>query len=137
MQNSYSYYVRRTARLAFKLVVNLALFYYLTKHLLQEDNEEVVENKNGEAEGEDEVDVPEQMPEDAIFIPLWFPKEKPQHLYKGSDPEWQSAVTFSKDREKVKKVKRTSCALVGWDSRSILKSLQRTLSIRWFEKLIT
>ena len=49
---------------------------------------------------EEDVDIPEEMPEDALFIPLWFARKKPKTFYKGTDPEWQSFVDFSKDRKR-------------------------------------
>ena len=60
----------------------------------------------GEAEGaeededEDEVEVPDTIPEDAYFIPLGFARQRPQTYYKGSDPEWQSFLEFSKDKKR-------------------------------------
>ena len=67
-----------------------------------EPSGEVVEK--GE-EDEDEVDIPEEMPEDAIFIPLGFTHQRPREYYKGSDPEWQSFIEFRKDREREKAVR--------------------------------
>ena len=45
------------------------------------------------------------MPEDAIFIPLGFTRQRPQTYYKGSDPEWQSFLEFRRDRDKEKAVR--------------------------------
>ena len=61
-----------------------------------------VEGKDVEVTDADEedVDIPEEMPEDALFIPLWFARKKPKTFYKGTDPEWQSFVDFSKDRKR-------------------------------------
>lgn len=56
-------------------------------------------------EGEDEVDIPENMPEDAIFIPLGFTRQRPETFYKGTDPEWQSFIEYRKDREREPAVK--------------------------------
>ena len=63
----------------------------------ESENSKAVETKDSE---EDDADVPEEMPEDALFIPLWFAREKPKTFYKGTDPEWQSFVDFSKDRKR-------------------------------------
>ena len=52
------------------------------------------------AEHESEVVVPDEPPEDAWFIPLGWARQCPPVLYKGSDPEWQSFVAFSKDRQR-------------------------------------
>ena len=58
--------------------------------------------KEGEEEAgnEDVVLVPEEIPDDAIFIPLGFTRQRPQTYYKGSDPEWQSFIEFRKDRRR-------------------------------------
>lgn len=56
------------------------------------------------------------MPEDALFIPLGFTRQRPLEFYKGSDPEWQSFVEFRKDREKEKAVRSMylpGCVLMG------------------------
>lgn len=58
-------------------------------------------------EGKDESDefqLPDEMPEDATFVPLWIPKESPPYSYKGSDPEWQGYLAFANDRKKAKQV---------------------------------
>ena len=44
--------------------------------------------------------------EDAFFIPFSWPKELPRTYYRGSDPEWQEYVKFSRDEEKHKDVQR-------------------------------
>ena len=44
---------------------------------------------------DDEVQVPETMPEDAFFIPLGLVRQCPPTHYKGNDPEWQSFVEFN------------------------------------------
>lgn len=63
---------------------------------------------------EDDVQVPETMPEDAFFIPLGLVRQRPQTHYKGSDPEWQSFVEFAKDRERPAAVRSTlASSLVG------------------------
>ena len=109
-------------------VINLTLFgalYYLV--LADDDEEEVpaqqegskgedkwtlakggqeVTEVGGEGKGEgveedeEEVLVPDTIPEDAYFIPLGFARQRPQTYYKGSDPEWQSFIEFSKDRKR-------------------------------------
>ena len=56
-------------------------------------------------EGEDEVDIPENIPEDAIFIPLGLTRQRPETFYKGTDPEWQSFIEYRKDREREPAVK--------------------------------
>lgn len=70
-------------------------------------NGEKAEGEGGEggAEDEDRVEIPETMPEDAIFIPFGFTRQRPRSYYKGSDPEWQSFLAFSKDRDRGKAVR--------------------------------
>ena len=69
--------------------------------------------ENGEQaeEGEVEVNVPETMPEDAIFIPLGLARQRPETFYKGSDPEWQSFIEYRKDREREPAIKSRSNSL--------------------------
>ena len=61
---------------------------------------EPLEGGDSKKTEDEEVDVPEEMPEDALFIPLGIARQKPQTFYKGTDPEWQSFVDFSKDRKR-------------------------------------
>ena len=63
-----------------------------------EEQGEQVEDEGGE--GEEEITVPEQAPEGAWFIPLGWARECPPSFYKGHDPEWQSFVEFSQDRQR-------------------------------------
>ena len=58
-----------------------------------------------EDEDEDDVQVPENMPEDAFFIPLGLVRQLPHTHYKGSDPEWQSFVEFGRNRERTTAVR--------------------------------
>ena len=60
-----------------------------------------------EKQDEDDVQVPEVMPEDALFIPLGKVRQLPETQYKGSDPEWQSFVEFGQDRERPAAVRST------------------------------
>lgn len=66
---------------------------------------EAVKDEEAEKVAEEDVDVPEEMPEDAIFIPCGFAHQKPQTFYKGTDPEWQSFVDFSKDRNRTQLIR--------------------------------
>ena len=52
------------------------------------------------------VELPDELPEDAIFIPLSWGKRRPPVYYKGTDPEWQNYVKFSHDKKKVNLVRR-------------------------------
>ena len=54
---------------------------------------------------EDDQMVPDEQPEDAIFIPVGWPRQLPRVFYKGSDPEWQSFLKFAGDMGKPPAVK--------------------------------
>ena len=58
------------------------------------------EEDAGSGEEEPEAQVPETMPEDAVFIPLGLTRQRPVTFYKGSDPEWQSFLEFKRDRKR-------------------------------------
>ena len=60
-----------------------------------------------EVAGEDDEDdiIPEELPDDALFIPIGWPRQGPQTYYKGSDPEWQSFIEFARDQKRVKNCK--------------------------------
>ena len=109
----------------YPLVISLGLSYYLWG-LLDLEEEQTVDKAgalskrqpedgdkaNDGAQGDDKVDeddvqVPETMPEDAIFIPLGFVRQRPHTPYSGSDPEWQSFVEFRKDRKRALAVQGT------------------------------
>lgn len=71
----------------------------------EEDDEDEDDEDDGEPEEEDDAEgeegpVPEPIPEDAIFIPLGLVRQRRTSYYKGSDPEWQSFVEFSRDRKR-------------------------------------
>lgn len=68
------------------------------------------EDEDGdEDEDEDEEDlVPEKMPDDALFIPLGLAHQRPQTYYKGTDPEWQSFLTFASDHNRNYQVRSRS-----------------------------
>jgi hypothetical protein len=69
--------------------------------------DDTLTNEGREVEDEedsDEVHIPEELPEDAIFIPLGLARKLPPALYKGSDPEWASFVEFSNDQKRKKEV---------------------------------
>ena len=60
-----------------------------------------------EEDGNDDSIVPKEQPEDAMFIPLGWPRKLPQVYYKGSDPEWQSFLEFARNMDKAPAVKRS------------------------------
>ena len=57
-------------------------------------------------EDEDDI-VPEEQPDDALFIPCGWPQKKPREYYKGTDPEWQSFHEFALNAERMRHVKGT------------------------------
>ena len=98
--------------LAFQVVV----WYF---DLLKDDGEGAVkakgaapvkelQEKDERVQEEEEVEIPDATPEDAVFIPLGLTRQRPQEFYKASDPEWQSFVEFRKDRSREKAV-RSNC----------------------------
>ena len=64
---------------------------------------------------EDDVQVPETMPDDAFFIPLGFVRQLPHTHYKGSDLEWQSFVELGRDRERTTAVRSRFASTPFWD----------------------
>ena len=116
--------IRRAGEILGKITFYIVCGWYILDRVLEEDSEEekakagaklppkalknVSENDATDREEEEEKDIqlPVTMPEDAVFIPLWFPKEKPHYFYKGSDPEWQNYATLAKDEEKCKQLQR-------------------------------
>lgn len=62
--------------------------------------------KEGE-EKEEDFQIPDEIPEDAIFVPLGFARQLPRTFYKGTDPEWQSFIEFSKDKKRSQLVRST------------------------------
>jgi len=64
-------------------------------------------------EKEEDVQIPDEMPEDAIFVPLGFARQLPQTFYKGTDPEWQSFIEFSKDKKRSQLVRSTYSLILG------------------------
>lgn len=121
---------RRVLRFATKFIVTASLFWIVSGYLADAFEEEEdqsgpettttsiaagaqapsdgVERKQvAEAEQVEEilVNLPDEMPEDAIHLPLWFrQRQVPATPYKESDPEWQGYVKFSRDNKKKKAV---------------------------------
>ena len=82
---------------------------------LEESKQDGNEETKGDVEDEEnEAEIPEEMPEDAIFIPLGFTRQRPPTFYRGSDPEWQSFLEFRKDHDKEKAVRSISSLLFLW-----------------------
>lgn len=69
-----------------------------------DDDDDDEEEEEEDDEGE-EGSIPEAIPEDALFIPLGLIRQRRPAFYKGSDPEWQSFVEFSRDRNRAQLVR--------------------------------
>ena len=90
-------------------------------------NDGAQENKKVD---EDDVQVPETMPEDAFFIPLGLIRQRPHTHYNASDPEWQSFVEFGKDRERPPAVRSRSASPLYRDQHLMLYQRSwQTLSV--------
>ena len=103
-------------------VASISGFFYLRQLLDEAQEEEVSPHPNavqsktvteeleaGEDEevgvqadenGEDDIEIPSEPPEDSWFIPMGLARQRPQTFYKGNDPEWQSFVEFSHDKKR-------------------------------------
>lgn len=75
---------------------------------------------------EDDIQVPDVMPENAIFIPLGFPRQLPRTFYKGTDPEWQSFMEFSKDKKRSLLIRNDLVGMIGHHLGN-MKSFQKQL----------
>ena len=71
----------------------------------EEDGEESEEEEEDDDDDEDSI-VPDEQPEDAIFIPLGLVRQCDKTYYKSSDPEWRSFVEFAVNKERNEKVRR-------------------------------
>ena len=93
---------RHAKRLFYQVAIASVIGHAVLSYLDVE--EEGGKANNGAQEddsvNEDDVEVPETMPEDALFIPLGRVRQRPHTHYKGSDPEWQSFVEFGNDRQR-------------------------------------
>jgi hypothetical protein len=67
-------------------------------------NDEIPQNDDDDGEDGGEDDNTKTTPEDSLFIPFGFIHERPRTYYKGSDPEWQSFLEFSKDKKNKKHI---------------------------------
>ena len=65
--------------------------------------EEVGANQEGavtEVSAQGDIAIQEEIPDDAIFIPLGRARRRPKEYYKGSDQEWQSFLEFAHDKQR-------------------------------------
>ena len=91
---------RHVKRLLYQVAIASAIGYVVLSYLDVEEEDDKANNGAQEDDSEDDVEVPETMPEDALFIPLGRVRQRPHTHYKGSDPEWQSFVEFGNDRQR-------------------------------------
>ena len=93
---------RHVKRLFYQVAIASAIGYVVLSYLDVEEEDDKANNGAQEDDNanEDDVEVPETMPEDALFIPLGRVRQRPHTHYKGSDPEWQSFVAFGNDRQR-------------------------------------
>ncbi|KAL8703869.1 MAG: hypothetical protein Q9201_002958 [Fulgogasparrea decipioides] len=120
---------RRFQGLAYRFlnyVAYTSLIYVTLGLLLEEDDEEEDSGSHtdeNEQHGEKDLKVsdtgdvdaakPTKNEEDAIFIPLGFAYQLPRQFYKGTDPEWQSFVKLSHDKNLCNSLKHQLAGLVG------------------------
>lgn len=64
-----------------------------------------------EAKAQDDIAVPDEIPDDAIFIPLGRARQRPKEYYKGSDQEWQSFMELAHDEKRNALVRREAPVL--------------------------
>ena len=109
----------RLRRGAFEVAIALATFPWLWSYISglgeEEETKKATDRSktrsedDGHADEEDDdVEIPETMPEDAIFIPLGLARQRPETYYKAADPEWQSFIEYRKDREREPAIKSLS-----------------------------
>ena len=93
---------RHVKRLFYQVAIASAIGYVVLSYLDVEEEDDKANNgaQEDDSVNEDDVEVPETMPEDALFIPLGRVRQRPHTHYKGSDPEWQSFVEFGNDRQR-------------------------------------
>ena len=94
----------------------LIFWHYLIPTVLPEievdDDGEMVDADAGDEdtdeEGKRSTDiVPDVADENATFIPLGWVRQIPPKPLKATDPEWLEYVKFSRDRQRMKKVRGT------------------------------
>ena len=97
---TYSRNAKKNSRHAKRLFYQVAIASVIGHVVLSYLDVEEEGGKEDDSANEDDVEVPETMPEDALFIPLGRVRQRPHTHYKGSDPEWQSFVEFGNDRQR-------------------------------------
>ena len=101
---------RHAKRLLYQMAIGSAVGYVVLSYLDVEEEDDKANNgaQEDDSVDEEDVQVPETMPEDAFFIPLGRIRQRPHTHYKGSDPEWQSFVEFGNDRQRPAAVRSMS-----------------------------
>ena len=56
---------------------------------------------------EDEDGIPDTLPEDAVFIPLGFARQRPREFYTSDSPEWQSFQELMSNKNRGNEIRRT------------------------------
>ena len=92
----------------------------------KDDNTTAKADEGRSTEGDGEFELPEELPEDAIFVPLTFPRELPRTYYKGADEAWQSFIALTRDKQKIKLLRNDLAGIVG-QNLSQIRDLQRLL----------
>ena len=86
-----------------------------------------VELEHNESQAEEVSDdddiVPEEQPDDALFIPMGWPQQRPKEFYKGSDPEWQSFLEFAHNEKRGRSVRSMFCIRFQWRANSGIDEL--------------
>ncbi|MCJ1262164.1 hypothetical protein MMC22_002034 [Lobaria immixta] len=99
------------------------------KNVNEEDGDDVDDDDDDDEEEDDEGEegpLPEAIPEDALFIPLGFVRQRRSSYYKGTDPEWVSFVEFCRDRKRNELIRDELAGLVA----------QHTANMRTFQKAL-
>ena len=91
---------------------------------LSDSNPKEIENSDQIQKADEEED--DEMSEEAIFIPLTFPRELPQTHYKGTDEAWQSFIALANDRQRIQSLRNDLAGHVG----------QHTSRIPGFQKVL-
>ena len=69
--------------------------------------EKTIDRTKDDKAEEDGFQLPETIPEDALFIPLGRIRKVEPPDYKFGDPEWQNFVKYRRDGKKIKSIRGT------------------------------
>lgn len=76
-------------------------------------SEDPNQDEEANAEEEENSERTQEILEEAIFIPLTFPRELPQTHYKGTDEAWQSFIALANNRERIQSLRNDLVGHVG------------------------